>query len=539
MSCRRFCWVFAALFLVAGCSEDDGTGPTTPPVPPPAAPTNLYVSSTNPTQIRLRWMDNSDDETGFRLERRIGQLGEEATEFARLDTVPENTASYVDTRVEREQTYTYRVIAYTGSVRSQPSNLVSVQAVANMSPRISSPWPADGLSDVDAEEPMTLTWVGEDGDEEELLFDVYFGRGHLDMVRVASGQPEMTYSVTQSLERNSLYAWRVVATDPKGVSTRSPIWTFLTEVDRDLIPAGHFVMGYVEEFPHPAVDPQTGDTLFIHPGNPVFTRAFSMDRYPVTNQRFAGFLNQRLAQRNPPGLIIRGADGIYDGGNANKWCDIRPHDMDSDIFFSVVDSAFVVVEGRGSFPVVEVTWYGADAFARHYGRRLPTEAEWEKAARGTGTELGIFSPDDGNDGLVQGDTLGLGLPFPYGPEFDLTAGNYQNSGDPYEGARRVQTTPVGLYDGTVRGGFATRDGSSVYGIHDMSGNVWEWTADWYLPYDRPGWPPPHDAPGFHHKVIRGGSFNRPYGSATTFHRAYLDRGIADRAIGFRTVQTVD
>ncbi|MBI3089361.1 MAG: SUMF1/EgtB/PvdO family nonheme iron enzyme [Candidatus Tectomicrobia bacterium] len=93
--------------------------------------------------------------------------------------------------------------------------------------------------------------------------------------------------------------------------------------------------------------------------------------------------------------------------------------------------------GKAEHPVVNVTWEEARAYCRAQGKRLPSEAEWEKAARGTD-----------------------GRRYPWGEVFD--AGRANTPAGPHLG-----TTPVGAYPG----------GASVYGVLDMAGNVWEWTAD--------------------------------------------------------------
>ena len=171
-----------------------------------------------------------------------------------------------------------------------------------------------------------------------------------------------------------------------------------------LIPAGEFQMGSDD-----------GDDE-EQPVHTVSVDAFYMDTYQVTNAQFKAFVdaNPQWQKDNIP-------DKYHDGNYLWYW------------------SGNSYPSGEGNHPVVDVSWYAAMAYAQWAGKRLPTEAEWEKAARG---------------GLA-------GQKYPWGNDIDTTKANYD------QGFKIGDTTPVGSY------------APNGYGLYDMVGNVEEWCVDAY------------------------------------------------------------
>jgi formylglycine-generating enzyme required for sulfatase activity len=217
------------------------------------------------------------------------------------------------------------------------------------------------------------------------------------------------------------------------------------------IPAGAFTMG------KDGSKPKNG------PSHSVDLPAYDIDHFEVTNDEFAHFAQET-------GYVT------YAEKNSSKnWKD--------------------VAEGKGNHPVVYITWDDAKAYCEWAGKRLPTEPEWEKAARG----------DDGRD-------------YPWGNDFVAANGNF------YEGGIRG-TTAVGSFPA----------GASPYGVEDMAGNVREWTADDFVAY--PG--AAADADPFFgkgNKVNRGGGwFDGEDGEiVTTYNRNAGPPGTsANDDIGFR------
>ena len=139
--------------------------------------------------------------------------------------------------------------------------------------------------------------------------------------------------------------------------------------------------------------------------------------------------------------------------------------------FTFNGTSFTVKEGWENHPMTNVSWFGAWTYCGYYGWLLPTELEWEKAARG--------SEDD--------------RPFPWGYDISRNNANFYTSRDPFENMPSTGslTTPVGFYNGQTYEDYSTLNSVSPYGLYDMAGNVWQWTGDVYE--------------GMHYRFMRGGS----------------------------------
>jgi len=200
---------------------------------------------------------------------------------------------------------------------------------------------------------------------------------------------------------------------------------------------GEFVMGTNE------------GTEFEKPKRKITLTHYYIDQYEVTNAEYKKFVD--ATEHKPPKHWI---DSNYPSGKAN-------------------------------YPVVNVTWYDAEEYAKWVGKRLPSEEEWEKAARGT-------------DGRI----------YPWGNEWDETKANTR------VGFVTRSSQPVGKYP----------QGKSPCGAYDLAGNVWEWTAG---KFDEK------------YRVIRGGSFLQPPELARSSYRDFFEANKYREDIGFRCVKDVE
>jgi len=174
-------------------------------------------------------------------------------------------------------------------------------------------------------------------------------------------------------------------------------------------------------------------------------------------------------------------------------------------FAKLFGLAFPVPYAYDQLPVVNLDWETCDAFAVWAGGRLPTEAEWEFAARS----------DDGRE-------------FPWGNEWDAHLANGNDDIPPPavpDGSKDGFThlAPVGLYP----------SGASPFGVMDMAGNVWEWVADWHGEYPDEAVTDYKGPASGVRKVLRGGSYRTNRLNLRTFHRAYLPPTGRKPDVGFR------
>ena len=259
---------------------------------------------------------------------------------------------------------------------------------------------------------------------------------------LAGEQQPRAYYVQENIQQGS----------PQG--HEQPAAAKLEERSMALVPAGEFIMGSA-----------TGDAD-EQPVRRIYMDTFSMDRYQVSVGQYAKFL-ESTSQAAPPDWSI-----MNKSRHQNR-------------------------------PVVNVDWADAAAYCTWAGKRLPTEAEWEKAARGA-------------DGRT----------YPWGNE--LPRGFHANM-KKEKWSDHYVLSPVGMYE----------EGKSPYGIYDMAGNVWEWISDWYDadyyttgPSKNPTGPPKGQA-----KVIRGGSWGSGAKDLRSSDRDSHLPSARGMGTGFRCVKT--
>lgn len=229
------------------------------------------------------------------------------------------------------------------------------------------------------------------------------------------------------------------------------------------------------------------------PPHSVTLDPFQIEETEVTYAQYLTFLNY-LGPRSH----LNGCDGVL--------CLATQNETDaSNVTF---DSAnYRVPPFLDNYPVAGVTWYGAKAYCEAIGRRLPTEAEWERAARGS-------------DGRI----------YPWGNDYNTANAKTSRPivDDVQRGAVAVGSYPIG---------------ASPYGVLDMAGNVEEWVNDWFseLTYRQPdaGGLNPQGPPAGSQRVLRGGSWAAMPFFARTVHRRSLEPDQQSITAGFRCVDDVD
>jgi formylglycine-generating enzyme required for sulfatase activity len=228
------------------------------------------------------------------------------------------------------------------------------------------------------------------------------------------------------------------------------------------IPGGDFQRGRTHPLPDDDLKWYPEVMKDDRPVRPVHVDPFYMDTHEVTNAQYARFV--KATRHRAP----------------YHWPDGR------------------VPDGKDDFPVVNVSWEDAAAYAKWAGKRLPTEAEWERACRG----------------------LAEGAKFWWG-----------------EAKASKEVARFGTVDGPQAVGKCK---ANAFGLYDMAGNVWEWTADWY---DRgyyakaPARNPAGPATG-RYRVIRGGSWSDVEKYLTCAYRSWARPAERSPNIGFRCVKPV-
>lgn len=302
--------------------------------------------------------------------------------------------------------------------------------------------------------------------------------------------------------------------DEKNIqASYTPLLSFI------IIPSGKAIIG----------DPIREEKINKSPAKIVYLSEFSISIYEVTNAEFAAWLNE--ASQTGTIAYIKEAD--RQGQVVNLKDQLLFKTFEADPFSQITAQSqgteppfFAPIAGKDSHPVINVTWYGANEYCKDKKCRLPTEAEWEKAA-----------------GMVPDKQSLKKYRYGFGQNtIDRTWANYKDTESPIQ-SFQVRTTPVGFYNGVntlplslhTNKQEKTHLAKSPYGAFDMSGNVWEWVSDWYDEgyYKNMVDKDPKGPSEGTKKVIKGGSYDSLADGVRVSERMGLRPDYSDAYTGFR------
>ncbi|MDH5544572.1 MAG: formylglycine-generating enzyme family protein [Gammaproteobacteria bacterium] len=279
------------------------------------------------------------------------------------------------------------------------------------------------------------------------------------------------------------------------------------------VPAGEFIRGSDKEDKE-GLQQRYGfpDPLFLdeHPQHTMHLKDFYIDQYEVSLKQYKEFVSATEHKKpmywfqNGYALTMEEAATMEEGLFRKIAAEHFKLDMDT----TKMSRAAIIEEMKKKqaeldvYPATGVSWHDADAYCKWRGQRLPTEAEWEKAARGP----------NGNE-------------FPWGNQWDTEK---TETGDDSEFDEGI--APIGAYP----------QNKSYYGAYDLGGNVWEWVDDWYQAY--PGNNNQNEKFGTIHKVIRGGGGGVGHYAISYFFRGatrqYAEPEVLGEDVGFRCAKDI-